>query len=104
VKTADWRHSLIERLDGEVEMLERHVKLIATLREHQPIGIIRLSELLDLPQHKIRYSLRILEQDGLISPSAEGAVLTNGNEEFSLELEQFLKVLEQRVSSIRRSL
>lgn len=85
-------------------MLERHVNLIATLREHQPIGIIRLSELLGMSQHKVRYSLRILEQDGLISPSAEGAILTDGYEQFSQELEQFLKVLEQKVASIRRSL
>lgn len=104
MKTTDWRHSLIERLDVEVEMMERHVKLIATLREHQPIGIIRLSELLGLSQHKVRYSLRILEQDGLISPSVEGAILTDADEMFSQELEQFLKVLEQRVASIRRSL
>lgn len=104
VKTLDWRYSLIERLDGEVEMLERHVKLIATLKEHQPIGIIRLSELLEMPQHKVRYSLRILEQDGIISPSAEGAVLAKGSEAFAQEMERFLKVLEQRSGSIRRSL
>lgn len=100
----DWRYSLMEKLDGEVEMLERHVKLIATLKKHQPIGIIRLSELLDMPQHKVRYSLRILEQDGIISPSAEGAVLTKGSETFAQEMERFLKVLEQRSESIRRSL
>ena len=104
VKTLDWRYSLMEKLDGEVEMLERHVKLIATLKKHQPIGIIRLSELLDMPQHKVRYSLRILEQDGIISPSAEGAVLTKGSETFAQEMERFLKVLEQRSESIRRSL
>jgi len=100
----DWRHSLIEKLDGEVEMLERHVKLIATLKEHQPIGIIRLAEILELPQHKVRYSLRILEQDGIINPSAEGAVLTERNEEFGQELADFLEVLERRVESIRQSL
>ena len=104
MKTLDWRYSLMEKLDGEVEMLERHVKLIATLKKHQPIGIIRLSELLDMPQHKVRYSLRILEQDGIISPSAEGAVLTKGSETFAQEMERFLKVLEQRSESIRRSL
>src|SRR5216117_4552215 len=35
------------------------------IMENQPIGIIRLSELLNFPQHKVRYSLRILEQEGL---------------------------------------
>jgi predicted transcriptional regulator len=29
------------------------------------------------PQHVIRYSLRTLEQDGIIKPSAQGAMITD---------------------------
>lgn len=104
MRSMDWCHSLIEKLDGEMEMLERHVGIVAALKEHQPIGIIRLAEILDLPQHKVRYSLRILEQDGIINPSAEGAVLTDASEAFALELEAFLAALEKRVSALRQDL
>jgi len=40
------------------------------------MGIIKLSELTKYPQHMVRYSLRILEQDDLIEPSPQGAVTT----------------------------
>ena len=63
---------LTNKIESEIELLERHVKMLNAIMEHEPIGIIRLSELLDIPQHKVRYSLRILEQEGLINPSPEG--------------------------------
>src|SRR5207237_1039593 len=47
--------------------------MLKAIMENQPIGIIRLSELLNFPQHKVRYSLRLLEQAGLITSSPEGA-------------------------------
>lgn len=43
---------------------------------HEPVGIIKLSSMSGLPQHKVRYSLRVLEQRGLIKPSQQGAVAT----------------------------
>src|SRR3989442_12249727 len=55
--------------------------MLKAIMENQPIGIIRLSELLNFPQHKVRYSLRILEQEGLIKPSPEGAVTTDRHKE-----------------------
>jgi len=64
-------------IETEVGILERHVKILKTLREKQPMGIIKLSELTNYPQHMVRYSLRILEQDGLIEPSPQGAITTD---------------------------
>jgi predicted transcriptional regulator len=42
----------------------------------QPSGIIRISQITGIPDHKIRYSLRILEKDGIIIPSKDGAIIT----------------------------
>jgi predicted transcriptional regulator len=64
-------------IETELEILKRHVHVLKTLHKKQPLGIIKLSEITDYPQHMIRYSLRILEQDGLIEPSPHGAVTTN---------------------------
>jgi len=64
-------------IETEIGILERHVKILRTLREKQPMGIIKLSELTNYPQHMVRYSLRILEQDGLIEPSPQGAITTD---------------------------
>jgi len=40
------------------------------------MGIAEFSEIAGYPKHKIRYSLQVLEQEGLIEPSTQGAVTT----------------------------
>jgi predicted transcriptional regulator len=64
-------------IETELDILKRHVQVLKTLQKNQPMGIIKLSELTGYPQHMVRYSLRILEQDGLIEPSPQGAVTTD---------------------------
>ena len=64
-------------IETELDILKRHVYVLKTLQKNQPMGIIKLSELTGYPQHMVRYSLRILEQDGLIEPSPQGAVTTD---------------------------
>lgn len=63
-------------IETELDILKRHIHVLKTLKEKQPMGIIKLSELTNYPQHMVRYSLRILEQDGLIEPSPQGAITT----------------------------
>jgi predicted transcriptional regulator len=61
----------------ELDLLIRHIDVLRTVRDHGPIGIIRLSQITGQPQHMIRYSLRTLEHDGIIRPSAQGAIITD---------------------------
>ncbi len=108
----DWEESpehggdggLIRRLQTELEILERHILMLQTIKKHGPIGIIRLAELLKHPQHKIRYSLRILEQEGLIRPSPEGAVVTEKVGEFLPKLSSLLAEMEETVKRLRESI
>ena len=74
--------SLTGKMELELELLQRHVEILKAVKDHEPIGIIRLSEITGHPQHKVRYSLRILEQEGLIEPSSQGAVTTQHIQEF----------------------
>lgn len=67
---------MIERVKTEIELMKRHTEVLRTVVAHQPIGIMKLSEVLDLPFHRIRYSLRVLEQMGYIRASPAGAVAT----------------------------
>lgn len=60
----------------EIDLLSRHIDVLTTVRDHGPIGIIRLSQVTGQPQHVIRYSLRTLEKGGVIKPSPNGAVVT----------------------------
>jgi predicted transcriptional regulator len=70
------RSSITNVAKKELELLSRHVYVLKTVRDHGPIGIIRLSQMTGQPQHMIRYSLRTLEKDGIIVPSPQGAVVT----------------------------
>ncbi|MDS0257487.1 transcriptional regulator [Thermoplasmatales archaeon AK] len=68
--------SLFREIRSEIETVKRHFAIIQTLLKEQPVGIIKISHETGMPEHKIRYSLRVLEKEGLIEPSREGAILT----------------------------
>jgi predicted transcriptional regulator len=71
------RFVLTSVISTELDILKRHVYVLKVLQKNEPAGIIKLSELTKYPQHMVRYSLRILEQEGLIEPSPHGAVTTD---------------------------
>lgn len=59
----------------EIKLLQRHMQVMKLLA-NEPMGIVRLSQATNIPVHQIRYSLRILQQNSLLSPSTKGAVLS----------------------------
>ncbi|QIO21796.1 winged helix-turn-helix transcriptional regulator [Haloarcula sp. JP-L23] len=64
----------MERLANQVEKESRDLAILEVVIEQGPIGIVRLSEETDIPEHKVRYSLRMLEDDELINPTPQGAI------------------------------
>lgn len=88
----------------DLDLLRRHVSLLQTVEDQQPIGIIRLSELLGYPQHKVRYTLRVLEQEGLIRPSQEGARLTPKASGFRRKLKALLGEMRETVDDLSNSI
>jgi predicted transcriptional regulator len=83
-------------IEIELDILKRHVHILQTLQKKQPLGIIKLSEVTNFPQHMVRYSLRILEQDGLIEPSQLGAVTTD-------KVEETIEILKKSLSNISKT-
>jgi predicted transcriptional regulator len=71
------RSTITNVAEKELTLLSRHLEVLKTVKEKGPIGIIKLSQMTGQPQHMIRYSLRTLEKDGLITPSPNGAVVTD---------------------------
>ena len=65
---------MIDRLARQIEKEERDLRVLGAVIEHQPIGITRLARETDIEEHKVRYSLRMLENDDLVEPTPEGAV------------------------------
>jgi len=92
--------NITDKLKTEIEMMERHLQLLDIIRREGPIGIIKLSEKTGLEQHKVRYSLRLLEKDGLIKPTSEGAMVTSKTEEFINNLRDMLKEMLKKLENI----
>lgn len=85
----------------EIELIERHIELLRATMENQPVGIIRLSEILDLPKHKVRYSLRVLEREGVITATPDGAVISGKYGEFMDGMSRYLESLVRRIEEVR---
>ena len=71
------RSTVTSVAEKELFLLSRHLDVLKTVKDHGPIGIIRLSKMTGQPQHMVRYSLRTLERDVIISPSPQGAIVTD---------------------------
>ncbi len=89
---------MIEKVKSEIELMQRHIQVMRTVVDHEPIGIMKLSEILDLPFHRIRYSLRVLEQMGYIRASPSGAMATDLAadllEHLDDEIDEMVRLLE----------
>src|SRR5580658_6878586 len=92
---------LVDRISEELELLARNVDILEQLSGRTPKGIIRLSEALHLPIHKVRYSLHLLEREGVIQPSADGAVVTDASRDFWVALDKSLDEMSRRVDHLR---
>jgi predicted transcriptional regulator len=88
----------------EIDLLSRHIDVLTTVRDHGPIGIIRLSQVTGQPQHMIRYSLRTLEKNGVIKPSAQGAVVTEKIHDTLGTLESTLNDLTTTMNDLKKKL
>ena len=92
---------LIDRIEEEINLLARNVDILEKLSKSPPIGIIRLSEALHLPIHKTRYSLHLLEREGVIQPSADGAVVTDKAKEFWTNLTTSLDRMSEVIQRLK---
>ena len=92
---------MIDRLEKEVDMLERHLTVLEMVKEDEPIGIVKMSNETGYPHHKIRYSLRVLEDENLIKPSSQGAISTEETDEFIESLNGKIDEMEDRLTDMK---
>ena len=92
--------SLIE----DVELLERHISILKTVKGNQPVGLIRLSEMTGIPKHRVRYSLKLLEQQGIIIATPEGATISDRYDGFMNEISSYIDELATRIGELRELL
>ncbi len=92
---------MLKKIKGDIELIGRHIEVLSSVAEHQPIGIIKLSEILTIPQHRIRYSLRILEGLGYIRASPAGAMATEKADELFASLDADINEIITLVNAIK---
>jgi predicted transcriptional regulator len=92
---------MVDRLENQVEKEARDLAVLRAVISDGPIGIVRLSERTGLPEHKVRYSLRMLEDDGLVEPTPSGAVPADDVAERASDINDGLDRLVDRLESLR---
>lgn len=93
---------MIQRLARQLGKEERDLRVLAAVIEHQPIGITRVAAETGIDEHKARYSLRMLEDDGLVEPTPNGAIPADGVEARVGEINEGLDHLIERIESLKR--
>lgn len=92
---------MIDRLEKEIDMLERHLTVLKMVNQNEPIGIVKMSNETGYPHHKIRYSLRVLEEAELIEPSSQGAISTEETTDFIENLNDRMDDLISRLEDMK---
>jgi predicted transcriptional regulator len=91
---------MIERLTDQVAKEARDLRILHAVIDHNPIGIVRISKETGIPEHKVRYSLRMLENDGLIDPTQQGAVPADDIDDRVADINAGLDELAERVGAL----
>ncbi|MDI6917155.1 MAG: hypothetical protein QMC80_05095 [Thermoplasmatales archaeon] len=95
--------ALTNRLEEEVDLLERYLGVLKAVMENEPIGIINLTQIMNEPQHKVRYALKILEQEGLIEATVSGAAVRRRMLKRIEKLKPILERTEEKLKEIKQS-
>jgi len=93
---------MLEKLKTEIDLVARHLEVLRVVAAHQPIGIMKLAEVMGLPYHRVRYSLRVLEGMGYIRASPAGAVATERALAFLDQLDDDLDAMIALLEGMRR--
>ncbi len=96
----DSQCELTSVIESEIKILKRHIYVLNEILKNEPVGIIKLSESMNYPQHMIRYSLHILEQQGLIEPSPRGAITTKKVKKTTETLKKVLADISKDIKDI----
>jgi predicted transcriptional regulator len=93
---------LTRRVQHELELLKRHIIILKKVMDSGPIGIMKLSLETGIPDHLVRYSFHVLEQQGLIAPSTQGAVASKSAKEAYSELRTEIEKISETLEDVKR--
>jgi len=91
----------MDRLEDQVEKEGRDLSILEAVIENGPIGIVRLAEETGVPKHKVRYSLRMLEDDELVEPTPQGAIPVDNIDERAATINDGINRLVEQLDGLR---
>ncbi|MDT3433757.1 winged helix-turn-helix transcriptional regulator [Haloarcula sp. 1CSR25-25] len=91
----------MDRLEDQIEKEGRDLSILEAVIESGPIGIVRLAEETGVPKHKVRYSLRMLENDELVEPTPQGAVPVDNIDERVAAINDGIDRLVEQLDGLR---
>ncbi len=95
---------VLRKLKQEAKVALRHLEVLDLVEKNQPIGIFKLAEMINLPKHKVRYSLRVLEQSGIIEPTQHGAMIREDADEVFVKLKEEIKEIKKLMDEIEKKI
>lgn len=93
--------TMIDGVEEEVDMLDRHLDVLQMVVNNEPIGIVKMSNELGYDHHEIRYSLRILEEENLIEPTRQGAITTDETGSFIENFDGQIEDIGTRLTALK---
>ncbi len=95
---------VLRKLKQEAEVALRHLEVLELVEKNQPIGIFKLADMIKLPKHKVRYSLRVLEQSGIIEPTQHGAMVRDDADEVFKKLKEEIGDIKDLIDKIEKKI
>lgn len=77
---------ILENVVNEMKLAKRHFDVLRFIMKHEPIGILRISQITGISSQQVRYSMRVLQQCGFLGPSTKGAVTNEKARKFMQNL------------------
>ena len=91
---------MMDNLRAELDLLGRHVTILKLVIENEPIGIVALADETGHEHYEVRYSLRVLEEGGLVEPTKRGATSTQDAASLLAELPDRIDELGEKLRTI----
>ena len=91
---------MMDKFLAELDLLDRHLTVLELVIQNDPIGIVALSNETGYEHYEVRYSLRVLEEDGIIEPTKRGATVTAKATRMLTELPGRIDEIGHKIESV----
>jgi predicted transcriptional regulator len=91
---------VIDNVKNELELAGRHIRIMRLVGEQGPLGILKISKITEIPNQRVRYTLRVLQQSGFLHPTTKGAELNGKGYKFLKDISIEKKRLIEKVNRL----